>query len=102
MRAPLALKPRFVKPGGRQRFDAADVHEVQQGATRKTAAVDLKHIGMEGQLPQPRQLFQVSVDGISLRQPILRHAKAYGPRMVALRADDRRLGSRTSHLRLRS
>jgi len=61
VRAPLALKPRFVKSGRRQRFDAADVHKIEQRSTGETATMDLKHVGMEGQLPQPSQFFQVNV-----------------------------------------
>ena len=48
LRAPLTFEPGFVETGGRQRLDAADIHEIEQRAAGEAPAVDLKHIGMEG------------------------------------------------------
>jgi hypothetical protein len=58
---PLLLKIRFVQPRRGQGFDAADDEQVLQGASRKPAAMDLEHVGVESKLFDPHQLLQVDV-----------------------------------------
>lgn len=59
--SPLLLKIRFVQPGRGQGFDAADDEQVLQGASRKPAAMDLEHVGVESKLFGSHQLLQVDV-----------------------------------------
>ncbi len=61
--APLLLEPHFVQPRRRQRLDAADDQIIMQIAARQPVAVDLEHVGVEGQPLQPGQLLQIDVDG---------------------------------------
>lgn len=46
LRVPLLFEPDFIEPGHRKRFDAAHLHEVQQGTARRAAAVDPEHVGV--------------------------------------------------------
>ena len=48
--APFLLEPDLVEPRGRQRLDAADHHVIQKRPAREPAAVDLKNVGVEGEI----------------------------------------------------
>src|SRR5205085_260114 len=59
--APLLLEPYLVESRCRQRLDAADVQIVKKRAAGKATAVNLKCVGVKGELLEPDELLEVNI-----------------------------------------
>ena len=80
--AQLLFEPHFVKAGRRQRFNAANLHEIADVVAREALSVNLEDVGVERQPVQCGDLCKIEIY-CEIKSPLVNRSLAKPSRWVA-------------------